>query len=1068
MDKKQRKRVPVSCLVCKKRKVRCDKGRPACGGCVRNGVSHLCLYVEPHWSDGLDQDKVIAAQRDEIDRLKRELAMRGDFTTGVKQRATVPEMDSGIASDPILILSKLRPLSATSRDLFQIGQSNYRLLSVNNKKYSVDKYSWMSIIKLDSKLINLWLKMIKFHQYYLAYKRYLSTHKKKKECPVAGTQSGSCPVSHGNIPKCPIDYNNIPKCPVNDINLVDQCPVSHTRLNNIGSHSQTLPPISTAHDLQALSRINQNYQQTLGPNVPSYKIDSASLPSLNSLKSLHHPHGLDISKCPIDHSAISLSSYLTTSSSGTSSQSLHKTLKCPVLDTSEIIESDNDPSKMASPTPTPIIKNEFTPSSSQPIYEDINTRISKTLMYLKRMWDSMVSLGGNQKLNDKLLHFLMEFYFNNDIIIFDSRNILSFYKSEITGIVLVKNDIVMFDCKNFMTQERDENLLQELIIKGTYLSMLTIIVDESLSYLRHHCKVNPRSVLAGQFKSLFGENLLHHKLPNPNVSLVMKGFAEYFKASTNHTTIGPCLPFIVLLISWIKQQMLHYSSRDYSSIDKSDFTKVVIVLLQLLLNENAMIEIWKNPKSVKFLSNSIKSDVDLAIHLCYLWVELVRLSNLMTFNLIFSLNISETLDSLLRQLYIKIEEADYSQCHLIFLREQNGEGNNYGNLMVYYETHYLISRINSAINHGAMNLGEPKLTIGNLQTLINQGIEQVDKVNNLQQPTKRFESSCILNYLNCYMSHVILLQGEDSNKRGVVSSVIPEYFIRFANFINFLQTKVEKESHSHLSQYILLIITEFLTKSIQMLIGLILRLSGEDNSRPQDNLVSNEMKQLNSITQAPYNGLSLTQLVKEHMVNSVDECLVALRKSSILDQNKVEKLSSRWVDYCTITTKVNYTEIHKHIPELVGKFLPNGPNSVSAKEVSISKLDEFRRCPISHITTAIDDNPETPRIQGVLAHQSLEVKDDRKRSCPFESAPTFKKFESMKNHLNTPNSLTYDDVKQEMPPIQPDLNIDLLPVPAFDFNSLSDLNIDFFQQDGLSLDTNFTYENIFGDAGLEF
>lgn len=49
--KRQRNRVPVSCLACKKRKVKCDKGKPACGGCVRNGVGHLCQYINPPWID---------------------------------------------------------------------------------------------------------------------------------------------------------------------------------------------------------------------------------------------------------------------------------------------------------------------------------------------------------------------------------------------------------------------------------------------------------------------------------------------------------------------------------------------------------------------------------------------------------------------------------------------------------------------------------------------------------------------------------------------------------------------------------------------------------------------------------------------------------------------------------------------------------------------------------------------------------------------------------------------------------------------------------------------------------
>lgn len=48
--KSKRTRVPTSCLLCRKRKIRCDRKRPHCGGCLTNNTSHLCKYEIKPWS----------------------------------------------------------------------------------------------------------------------------------------------------------------------------------------------------------------------------------------------------------------------------------------------------------------------------------------------------------------------------------------------------------------------------------------------------------------------------------------------------------------------------------------------------------------------------------------------------------------------------------------------------------------------------------------------------------------------------------------------------------------------------------------------------------------------------------------------------------------------------------------------------------------------------------------------------------------------------------------------------------------------------------------------------------
>ncbi|CAH2352908.1 multidrug resistance regulator 1 [[Candida] railenensis] len=51
-DVKKRNRLTLVCSYCKKRKVKCDKGRP-CSACIKHNVGHLCSYTENPWIDSV-------------------------------------------------------------------------------------------------------------------------------------------------------------------------------------------------------------------------------------------------------------------------------------------------------------------------------------------------------------------------------------------------------------------------------------------------------------------------------------------------------------------------------------------------------------------------------------------------------------------------------------------------------------------------------------------------------------------------------------------------------------------------------------------------------------------------------------------------------------------------------------------------------------------------------------------------------------------------------------------------------------------------------------------------------
>lgn len=230
--KRPRTRAPVLCLNCKRRKVRCDKGRP-CGGCVRNNVGHLCVYVDPKWADSLkkvaengglemapgvtqqdtlrmDLERQIEAQNREIQCLRARLAHANStgensgMAVGIRQNQNVIN-GNGTSSPPssanktdhsllelmremshkkvpMTILAKLsgrpsQPKPIVSQDaLFSINGfrgGGTGIVSESAEIAPTTIYSWLNIVKVDPQLTALWFRITSLQKTYHMYKTTL-------------------------------------------------------------------------------------------------------------------------------------------------------------------------------------------------------------------------------------------------------------------------------------------------------------------------------------------------------------------------------------------------------------------------------------------------------------------------------------------------------------------------------------------------------------------------------------------------------------------------------------------------------------------------------------------------------------------------------------------------------------------------------------------------------------------------------------------------------------------------------------------------------------------------------
>ncbi|KAG7692532.1 hypothetical protein KL930_004484 [Ogataea haglerorum] len=180
-NNKQRKRnrVPISCTICRRRKVKCDKKKPECTNCIKNGVQHLCRYLEPSWAKPLKENELhfpgatVASQTREssidfVDRdeeMKRLLARIRELeneNTELKRKKAKPGTSKSLLRSTDDLVDFIR----NSNILFTAKKGptyNFPII------YQISVFSWMFVVRNDSYLNDLWLKILKLRKHYEYY-----------------------------------------------------------------------------------------------------------------------------------------------------------------------------------------------------------------------------------------------------------------------------------------------------------------------------------------------------------------------------------------------------------------------------------------------------------------------------------------------------------------------------------------------------------------------------------------------------------------------------------------------------------------------------------------------------------------------------------------------------------------------------------------------------------------------------------------------------------------------------------------------------------------------------------
>lgn len=245
--KRKRNRIPLSCTICRKRKVKCDKTRPHCDQCVKTGVAHLCHYMEQSWAEEaekeISKETELKQLRDRVKALEESLSKVHSVCSNTPD-SNILVLDNGndlAGDDPKLLSSH----SKYSNDELDLTRQFDMLHLKNNGTIHLGATHWLAIMKGDPYLKLLWGHIFsmreKLAEWYSQKRK--APHQKGmskpnfgagSRCPVDHASMGFPPVKRDDTPsplqqmpsKCPIDHAAMKKCPV-DHAAMSKCPVSH-------------------------------------------------------------------------------------------------------------------------------------------------------------------------------------------------------------------------------------------------------------------------------------------------------------------------------------------------------------------------------------------------------------------------------------------------------------------------------------------------------------------------------------------------------------------------------------------------------------------------------------------------------------------------------------------------------------------------------------------------------------------------------------------------------------------------------------------------------------------------
>ncbi|AGO13264.1 AaceriAFR117Cp [[Ashbya] aceris (nom. inval.)] len=247
-SKRKRNRVPLSCTICRKRKVKCDKTRPHCNQCTKTGVAHLCHYMEQTWAGEaekeLSKDAELKQLRERIRLLEEAL---GKACNG---GGSLPVSPADLAqASPRLVDDGVR--GRYDNDTLDLTRQFDMLHVRHGGTLHLGATHWLAIMKGDPYLRLLWGHLFSVREKMVEW--HAQRRRKNQDGPrQAAGAAGACPVSgRATASRCPVSHQGAAGGRPPKTEAPQQCPVTGA---TAAGHQQ-LPPF---HDLAAKCPVLQH------------------------------------------------------------------------------------------------------------------------------------------------------------------------------------------------------------------------------------------------------------------------------------------------------------------------------------------------------------------------------------------------------------------------------------------------------------------------------------------------------------------------------------------------------------------------------------------------------------------------------------------------------------------------------------------------------------------------------------------------------------------------------------------------------------------------------------------
>lgn len=956
-EKKQRRRVPLACLNCKRRKVRCDKQKP-CTGCVKNNVGHLCMYLEPLWVDPLARrmageleadgddlahraeiEETLQRQQHEIEELRAALARKNDAATelvplGLQMGPAMPLAQTNLPAGalnplhpmplaasavpmatpqfpapqnapvegalpigknhPVSILAKLNPSGVVVPEVADdLFFSLAGFLRTRNAVGVANLYSWLNSIKLDPQLTALWYKITSLQKSYHLYKKGLLSGEARGPNPVKSDRT----CGH------------------------TQCPVVACEFN--------------------------------------FMVEEMSQPGT--------PMSLSVSD------------------------------KSEALDDSEklYIKRFNDDSV------------------------DLLTHLQKMWLDICNYGRGSDKLSYPQLvfLVDFYLGNIAEFHLLERTYELDLRHLVRFFAAEIMGLVHRDHDDMRLDIAVFLLKMSDAEVYSQLRLKGIHLSLLGLIVDEALDVLRLRSGIN--DAITQQFYNVFPLEAMHQGLGFSR-SLVLRtvnSFVGLFsRTPSTQTSLGQnLLAFVTLVLALLNRLMSLYKREGVSFDVRVHFSSHLQFLLELLHNDGCPIQLWMDPAHIRLLGANALPDrvTELRLLFCQVWSDLMRVICTSTFGLVPILRHNDRLNLLTEEFLLYIGEAEPLDLHYNYLEgllenlggfpndQPHMRSDHIANLITSMKNFYLIARASILLRSGIMDASaNSRVTLHDFSNIVAKfstwgGQNRLTKLN----MTRYFEIKTILNYLLFLFTLLVFLQCEEKGDAETVSNLIPILFSQSVDLNKFLQGSMIQFSKVANSSYVLAAIAENLSLFSHLLAGLLIRFVADTKDGDMGANAGDPVFLVYSSKLDNDNRIAIPASTKDEVIAETDRSVNLLE--SIVGKVHHQRTNKIWKFYMTFirnSHKMNpasYAKIHE---KAFGsnRLIDSCPVFASPKSYPVSSVRlKLQACPVLHPASPIPMVPKVSSRKGSPAlsgcpmgsngskRPRMSESAEPKRQCPF-------------------------------------------------------------------------------------